>query len=378
MSSPTGIRGSRLSAIGALFAVAGVAAALSWPLAVRSSSERASSGNPIGWSSSRGEGKPISPASPGLAVQLPQPIEALPGARPSVFSPNSSFPVEDRSTDSLSADPVAKDPDAQPGCDICMEGYAYNSWSGNSGNFTLDRIQNHRSSGTSGTLRLQMRLSPSYPVFGGTISSYAQSNTYQLGTLSAGYYYNNISSGTIAYYNDTIPAGTYYQFMMSYEYSGTTWYYTDFIVMDTTVTCTGSGCSSNSGPTPTPTRSATATPPVSSCYEDTYNICLFNNRFRVSATYRDYSNNTGSARAVRLTSDSGYFWFFSSTNVELVAKIVSFCNGSSGNYGLYASGLTDVNVTFTVTDTKTQITRNYVNPLGNRFCTIGDGWNVCP
>lgn len=114
------------------------------------------------------------------------------------------------------------------------------------------------------------------------------------------------------------------------------------------------------------------------CTPDSTHLCLYGGRFRVSATYKDYSQATGNAKAVALTADSGYFWFFSQTNVELVAKIVSFCSGSSGNYGLYISGLTDVNVTFTVTDTKTGIPRTYTNPLGNRYCTIGDAWNACP
>lgn len=369
MNSPTRNLGGRVGALGALFAVAGVAAALSWPLAVRSSNEGVASGGTLVWGRATGEGKPLSPSSPTFEVPVPPPGAPLPGGRRSVSSPNSALPVEDQSIESFTASPAPKDPKAQPGCDICMEGYASNSWSGNSGSFTLDRIRNYRSSGTSGTLRLQMRLSSSYPVFGGTISSYAQSDTYQLGTLSAGNYYSSISSGTIAYYNNTIPSGTYYQFMMAYEYSSGTWYYTDFIVMNGTVTCNGTGCTSN-------TTSPTATTAVS-CVEDTYTLCLMNSRFRVSATYRDYSGNTGTARAVRLTSDSGYFWFFSSTNVELVAKIVNACSYSNA-YSLYASGLTDVNVTFTVTDTLRGVTRQYVNPLGNRYCTVGDGFATCP
>ncbi|MBL8111499.1 MAG: hypothetical protein JNK60_01325 [Acidobacteria bacterium] len=114
------------------------------------------------------------------------------------------------------------------------------------------------------------------------------------------------------------------------------------------------------------------------CTPDATSLCLFGNRFRVQATYRDYGGNTGSGKAVSLTGDSGYFWFFTSSNVEIVAKLVSFCNGSSGNYGVYLSGLTDVQVSFTVTDTKTGTSRSYNNPLGSRFCTIGDPWTVCP
>ncbi|KAA0252918.1 PKD domain-containing protein [Acidobacteria bacterium ACD] len=115
------------------------------------------------------------------------------------------------------------------------------------------------------------------------------------------------------------------------------------------------------------------------CSPDATTLCLGpSGRFKVQATYKDYNGNTGSGKAQKLTDDSGYFYFFTSTNVELVAKFVSFCNGSSGNWAIYASGLTDVEVTFKVTDTKNGMYKEYKNPLGNRFCTIGDGPFPCP
>lgn len=113
------------------------------------------------------------------------------------------------------------------------------------------------------------------------------------------------------------------------------------------------------------------------CTSDATTLCLYGGRFRVQATWRDYSGNTGNALAVPLTADSGYFYFFSSTNVELVAKIVNACSYANA-YSLYASGLTDVNVTFVVTDTKTGVSGTYVNPLGSRYCTVGAGFAVCP
>ncbi len=121
-----------------------------------------------------------------------------------------------------------------------------------------------------------------------------------------------------------------------------------------------------------------ATAPSSTCTADGTTLCLTSGRFKVQADYRDYGGNTGHGNAVALTGDSGYFWFFAQSNVELVAKMVSFCSGSSGNYGLYASGLTDVEVTFKVTDTKTGFYKEYHNALGNRFCTIADGPYTCP
>jgi hypothetical protein len=80
----------------------------------------------------------------------------------------------------------------------------------------------------------------------------------------------------------------------------------------------------------------------------------------------------------KLTDLAGYFYFFDASNPEVLAKFVSSCSGSSGNWTIYASGLTDVEVTFKVTDTKTSLYKEYKNSLGNRFCTIGDGPFSCP
>ncbi len=114
------------------------------------------------------------------------------------------------------------------------------------------------------------------------------------------------------------------------------------------------------------------------CTSDSQTLCLNNGRFKVQAAYRDYSGTTGMGSASKLTDLAGYFYFFSSSNPELLAKFVSFCNGSSGNWAIYASGLTDVEVTFMVTDTSNGMYREYHNNLGNKFCTIGDGPFTCP
>jgi hypothetical protein len=116
----------------------------------------------------------------------------------------------------------------------------------------------------------------------------------------------------------------------------------------------------------------------STCTPDSQTLCLASGRFKVQAAYRDYSGHTGTGSVQKLTDLSGYFYFFDSSNPEVLAKFVSFCNGSSGNWAIYASGLTDVEVTFKVTDTKTGFYKEYFNALGNKFCTIGDGPYTCP
>jgi hypothetical protein len=113
------------------------------------------------------------------------------------------------------------------------------------------------------------------------------------------------------------------------------------------------------------------------CVADPTTICLLNGRFQVRAAYRDYGGNTGTGQAVSLTSDAGTFWFFDAKNVEVVTKMVSFCGGGSNNDAVYSGGLTDVEVTLTVVDTLTGLTKTYINELGTPFQLIRDGPFSC-
>ena len=70
---------------------------------------------------------------------------------------------------------------------------------------------------------------------------------------------------------------------------------------------------------------------------------------------------SGSGQAVALTGDTGYFWFFSSNNVEMVVKVVAGCPLNDRSW-VFAGGLTNANVVMTVTDTQTGAVKTYVNP----------------
>jgi hypothetical protein len=109
---------------------------------------------------------------------------------------------------------------------------------------------------------------------------------------------------------------------------------------------------------------------VSTCTETSTTICLAD-RFAVTAAWRTNDGKTGTGTAIRLTSDTGYFTFFSATNVEVVLKVLNACALNS-RYWVFAGGLTDVNVTLTVRDTKTGTTKTYTNPLGQAFQPIQD------
>jgi hypothetical protein len=114
------------------------------------------------------------------------------------------------------------------------------------------------------------------------------------------------------------------------------------------------------------------------CVEDATTLCLNNGRFRATAVWRS-AQATGSGFAVRLTGDSGYFWFFTASNVEMIVKAVNGCT-FNGNYWVFAGGLTNVEVTLTVTDTQTGAVRTYVNPLNVAFQPIQDtsAFAACP
>jgi hypothetical protein len=106
------------------------------------------------------------------------------------------------------------------------------------------------------------------------------------------------------------------------------------------------------------------------CGSDGQTLCLNNSRFRVSVTWRDFSGNTGVGHAVGLTSDTGYFWFFSDTNVELVLKVLDG-RGLNGKFWVFYGALSNVSYTITVTDTVTGMSKTYNNASGS-FGSVGD------
>jgi hypothetical protein len=122
------------------------------------------------------------------------------------------------------------------------------------------------------------------------------------------------------------------------------------------------------------TATATCTPSATA-------MCLNNNRFRVEATFQrpGVGQPVEIAQVVKLTDETGYFWFFSSVNVEAVIKVINACSFNS-RFWVYAGGLTDVKVDITVTDTQTGAVKMYQNPQGAKFQPIQDSsaFATCP
>ncbi|HVT61405.1 MAG TPA: hypothetical protein VHR45_23780 [Thermoanaerobaculia bacterium] len=119
--------------------------------------------------------------------------------------------------------------------------------------------------------------------------------------------------------------------------------------------------------------------PAGTCAPDAATLCLNSSRFAVTTDFRTPAGQTGSGVAIPLTADTGFFWFFSPDNVEVVVKVLNACD-VNGGYWVFAGGLTNIAVTTTVTDTATGRTRRYRNPPDTLFQPVQDtsGLPVCP
>ena len=113
---------------------------------------------------------------------------------------------------------------------------------------------------------------------------------------------------------------------------------------------------------------------------DGMTLCLSEGRFRVAADFQKLNDITRHAHAVTLTPNTGYFWFFDETNVEVVTKVLNSCASSFNSIWVFAAGLTNVKVDVTYLDTKTNTTVIKSNPQSTAFVAIQDtqAFKTCP
>jgi hypothetical protein len=109
--------------------------------------------------------------------------------------------------------------------------------------------------------------------------------------------------------------------------------------------------------------------PAAVCLADTHSVCLAGQRFKIQAHWRTGQGLQGMGHGSALTADTGTFWFFSPANVEMVVKVLDAC-ALNRNFWVFAGGLTNVEVVWTVTDTRTGFTRAYLNPQGAAFLPV--------
>ncbi len=114
------------------------------------------------------------------------------------------------------------------------------------------------------------------------------------------------------------------------------------------------------------------------CVPGPTTLCLNGGRFKVEGTFNT-GTQQGQAQVVKLTDETGYFWFFSSTNVEAVIKVLNACTLNQ-RFWVFAGGLTNVQTTITVTDSNTGVVKTYTNPQGAAFQPVQDtsAFATCP
>ncbi len=108
------------------------------------------------------------------------------------------------------------------------------------------------------------------------------------------------------------------------------------------------------------------------CVRGPDHLCLLDGRLRVEVGWIDRhgSGQEGEGRAVVLSEESGYFWFFAPENLEMVVKALDG-RGVNGYLWFFFGVLTDLEYSITVTDTVTGKVRIYNNPPGS-LCGVAD------
>jgi photosystem II stability/assembly factor-like uncharacterized protein len=100
-----------------------------------------------------------------------------------------------------------------------------------------------------------------------------------------------------------------------------------------------------------------------SCVAGGQTLCLNGSRFSATVAWSFGGGNSGLGQAFPLTDNTGAFWFFDPTNLEVVVKVLDG-RSVNGEFWVFVASLTDAGFTLTVTDTLTGATKTYVNPQG--------------
>lgn len=101
---------------------------------------------------------------------------------------------------------------------------------------------------------------------------------------------------------------------------------------------------------------------IAGCFSSPTVLCL-GNRYAVTVEWATEQGGGGSGDgfAVPETIDTGMFWFFDPSNLELMIKVLDAC-AVNGRTWVFFSGLTNVGFDLRVTDTQTDETLTYENP----------------
>ena len=118
------------------------------------------------------------------------------------------------------------------------------------------------------------------------------------------------------------------------------------------------------------------------CLASATALCVNNNRFQIEVDWRT-SEVSGQGQAVPVPSapDSGLFYFFFPSNLEMLIKVLNACSiPGSPRYWVFFAATTNVELGVTVTDTQNGKVKSYFNPLKRPAPPVQDtdAFATCP
>lgn len=116
------------------------------------------------------------------------------------------------------------------------------------------------------------------------------------------------------------------------------------------------------------------------CIPDGRTLCLNDNRFRVQVEWSrpPQFDQPGLVQNVK-QDDTGFFFFLDPDNTEFLIKVLDGCSFND-HFWVFYGATTNVEYTLTVTDTQTNLSQRFFNPLGQPADAIVDtqAFATCP
>jgi hypothetical protein len=110
-------------------------------------------------------------------------------------------------------------------------------------------------------------------------------------------------------------------------------------------------------------------------------LCVNNNRFQIEVDWRT-ATGAGQGQAVPIAGspDSGLFYFFDASNLEMLIKVLNACGFATPRYWVFFAATTNVELGVTVTDTQNGTVKSYFNPLNRPVPPVQDtgAFATCP
>jgi hypothetical protein len=115
------------------------------------------------------------------------------------------------------------------------------------------------------------------------------------------------------------------------------------------------------------------------CVPGSTTLCLNRDRFSAQVRWLGEDGTTNVASVQQASADSGRFWFFDPSNIEVQVKVLDGCSTNS-HYWVFGSASTDVAYTLEIRDTSSGSQRQYHHDSGSPSLAITDvqAFATCP